>query len=117
MTADKPKPPPGTKAAGRAVFRDVTGSYELSQTELATLRELVRCVDDLDRLAAIVAVDGPMLGERVHPALVEARQLRLVMARLVAAMRLPDENDERPQRRGSPRGVYASRKLSRLPGA
>lgn len=120
MPTDKPKPPRGTRSAGRAVWLDVTARFELTQTELVTLREVVRTVDNLDRLAAVVEHDGPMVGggERVHPALVETRQLRLVLARLVAALRLPDEDtDERPQRRGSPRGVYAARKLSRLPGA
>ena len=44
---------------------------------------------------------------------VEARQLRISLARLVGALRLPagDEDDQpagrRPQRRGGARGVYA----------
>jgi hypothetical protein len=52
-------------------------------------------------------------GTRTHPAVIEARQQRLTLARLLAALRLPagDEQDvqpnRRPQRRSGARGVYA----------
>ena len=59
---------------------------------------------------------GPGLTQRVHPAIVEARQLRIALARLSASLRLPagEEGDEpqhlrRPQRRGAARGVYGVR--------
>jgi len=92
------------------------GRYELEQHEEALLREMVRCVDQLDDLHAITAreglvVEGPH-GSKVHPALTAAQQQRIVLARLAAALRLPagDENDpaagRRPQRRSGVRGVY-----------
>ncbi len=77
------------------------------------LKEIVRTVDQLDELAAAVANDGAMVDGRVHPGLVESRNLRGVLARLLSSLRLPsgDEDDElqrrRPQRRGAARGVYA----------
>ncbi|MDQ3274292.1 MAG: hypothetical protein M3Q39_04480 [Actinomycetota bacterium] len=40
-----------------------------------------------------------------HPALVESRQQRLALARLLIALRLPDREEQRPQRRGL-RGGY-----------
>ncbi|MFC5208610.1 hypothetical protein ACFPM0_18860 [Pseudonocardia sulfidoxydans] len=43
---------------------------------------------------------------RVHPAVIEARQQRLTLARLVASLRVPDDGDVRPQRRGAARGFY-----------
>lgn len=95
--------------------------YELEQHEVALLREMVRTVDLLDDLAAIVAaegtmVPGPGLTQRVHPAIVEARQMRIALSRLSASLRLPagEEGDQpahlrRPQRRGAARGAYGIR--------
>jgi hypothetical protein len=108
-----PSAPKGAGPSGLALWRDVLGKYELEEHELALLREAVRTVDDLDALAAVTARDGVTLGARVHPALVEARQLRIALARLVGSLRLPagDEDDQaagrRPQRRVGARGVYA----------
>ena len=110
-----PDPPSGTGPSGLALWRDVLGKYELEEHEVALLRECVRTVDELDVLAAVVAAEGltSKTGAKVHPALVEARQLRIGLARLVAALRLPagDEEDQaagrRPQRRVGARGVYA----------
>ena len=77
-------------------------------------------MDTLDALEARVASDGPLLGssqgDRAHPALVEARQQRIALARPLAALRLPagEESemagqDRRPQRRQGVRGVYGIR--------
>jgi hypothetical protein len=91
----------------------VLGKYDLEEHELALLREAVRTVDDLDVLAAVVAKEGVTLGQRVHPALIEARQLRIALARLLGVLRLPagDEDDpavgRRPQRRVGARGIYS----------
>jgi hypothetical protein len=113
MNTKIPTVPPGTKASGRRLWRDVLGKYELEEHELAMLREMVRTVDLLDSLAAIVEKDGPMVGGRMHPALVEARQLKIALARLIAALRLPageeGEQERRPQRRVGARGVYGIR--------
>lgn len=95
--------------------------WELEPHELAMLRELVRVIDALDRLHAIVKRQGVTIdspgGLKVHPALVEARQLGIAQARLTAALRLPDgaEGDEsagRRQRRVGARGVYGLRAVS-----
>ena len=114
--AGKPRisaPPKGSKASGSALWRDVLGKYDLEEHELALLREACRTVDDLDTLAAVVAAEGMTVGAKVHPAVVEARQLRIALARLLGALRLPagDEEDQlsgrRPQRRVGARGVYS----------
>ncbi|SFO52706.1 hypothetical protein SAMN05216207_107811 [Pseudonocardia ammonioxydans] len=90
----------------------VLGDFELEEHELALLREAVRCVDTLDQLDAIVRADsGPIdPSGRVHPGVVEARQLRVTLARVLAALRLPsgDEDEARPQRRAGVRGTYAT---------
>ncbi len=113
-----PEPPEGTKAAGRKLWESILAEYELEQHELRLLVEMVRVTDQLDELDAIVRRDGLMVPgangvDRVHPGAVEARQARICLARLSAAMRLPAGDAEgdlqkgarRPQRR-STRGVY-----------
>lgn len=90
--------------------------YHLDEHEAALLVEACRTVDLLGRLDAAVRRDGPLVdstqGTRAHPAAVEARQQRIALARLLAALRLPagDDGDEqagaRPQRRVGARGVY-----------
>ena len=116
MAQKAPSPPRGTGKAGAALWRAVLAEYELEQHELLLLREAVRTVDVLDELTERVAQDGPVLvssqGDRAHPALVEARQQRITLARLLAALRLPageegeQGTDRRPQRRVGVRGVY-----------
>ena len=78
--------------------------------------ELVRVVSRLDRLDDAIRSDGVLTKEgKAHPALVEARQQQIVMSRLLATLRLPEDWDlaegSRPQRRGSARGAYGPREL------
>ncbi len=113
---ETPEPPAETGQSARRLWSEVVGRFELDEHELALLTEAVRTIDLLDRLASVVDADGPMVtsarGERViHPAAIEARQQRVVLTRLVASLRLPEDSDVdiRPQRRGSARGAYAIR--------
>lgn len=114
-----PRPPAGTKAPGKRLWKAVLEEFELDEHELAMLREAVRTVDMLEDLAGIVKKEGAMVdtpqGRKIHPALVETRQLRIALARLLAALRLPagDEEENRPQRRVGVRGVYNGLKLAR----
>jgi hypothetical protein len=109
-----PKPPEGSGTAGRRLWRSITGEYELAEHELALLRQAVHVADVCAQLQAVVEAEGPLaanrLGERkAHPALVELRAQRLLLARLVVALRVPlgdEEQGPRLQRRGI-RGVYA----------
>jgi len=97
----------------------VVADYSLDEHEVVMLIEAVRTVDLLDLLDVAVRRDGPLLegpqGTRAHPAAVEARQQRIVLGRLLAALRLPsgEAGDEklsaRPQRRSGARGVYGIR--------
>jgi hypothetical protein len=114
-------PPEWAAESGRRLWSSILGEYELEEHELALLREMVRTVDLLDGLAEQVRSDGlmvpgPGLTMRVHPAAVEARQARIALARLAAALRLPAGEEEdvqkgarRPQRRAGARGVYGIR--------
>lgn len=115
----KIKPPIGTKAHGRRLWASVMDNFELEEHERALLIEAVRTVDLLEVLNARLREDGPLVetghGTKAHPAAVEARQQRIALARLLAALRLPsgDEGDHlgsaRPQRRVGVRGVYGIR--------
>ena len=117
----RPRPPAELKTSGRKLWNAVQAEYELEQHETQLLREMCRAADTLDRLATVVAEEGEMLLDRfeqprVHPALVESRQLKVTYARLSAALRLPsgEEGDHqadarRPQRRVGVRGVYPIR--------
>ncbi len=123
MTTKSPPPPTGTGPAGRHLWRSLLADYELAEHELTLLRQAVRVVDLCDDLQHVVDAEGPMaetrLGDvRVSPAVVELRQQRLALARLIVALRVPlgDAEDQTPastpsatvarlQRRGL-RGVY-----------
>ncbi|MGB0970947.1 MAG: hypothetical protein ACPGVG_08290 [Mycobacterium sp.] len=88
-------PPKGTRLNGQAVWSAVLARYELEPHEQALLREIVRSVDDLDRLAG-AATKQPAISRDgyINPALNEARQLRSVLATLVGALRLPTGPDD-----------------------
>lgn len=96
------KTPAGLKAGGRKLWRSVTDDYELGEHELSILLEAARTVDALDELQRIVREEGVTnvspQGVRAHPALVEARQQRVTLAKLVASLRIPLEEDESPGR-------------------
>jgi hypothetical protein len=111
--------PAGLRSPGRRLWSSVVDDFELDEHERAVLLEACRTVDSLDLLDAAVRRDGPIVaspqGERAHPALVEARQQKIALARLVAVLRLPAgaEDDQaegrRTPRRVGARGVYGIR--------
>lgn len=107
--------PAGAHAAGKRLWRAVLAEYQLEEHELLLLRQAVRVADMCDDLQALVDVEGPLREGRAHPALVELRQQRLMLARLVVALRVPmgeqDAEAPRTQYRGL-RGVYSPRAVS-----
>jgi hypothetical protein len=111
--------PKGIGKAGRALWRAVTGEYDLGEHERLMLVEACRIADRLDRLHAEaesseVTVTNHRGDLAPHPALVEARLQAIALTRLVASLRLPagDEDEPgRPQRRGAARGAYGLRAL------
>lgn len=111
-----PRAPAGLRAAGTRLWRAVLADYELDEHELTLLRQAVRVADLCDQLQTVVETEGPMITDaqqqpRTHPAAVELRQQRIVLARLIVALRVPlgeesDTGGPRTARRGL-RGVYA----------
>ena len=97
--ARRPRPPKGLGEAGKGLWRSILGdlgpSWELDARELHLLGRACRCADELEALEAAVDRDGATVegskGQTVaHPALSEARQLRLVQLRLLGALELLD---------------------------
>lgn len=101
--------PRGLKAAGKKLWEVSTAEFEWADHELALLEEACRVRDRIVELDAAVVSDGLMLsssqGSRVHPAVGEARQQRLALARLLATLRIPGLEEDAPAARGV-RGVY-----------
>ncbi|UYP19777.1 hypothetical protein OED52_04255 [Rhodococcus sp. Z13] len=87
----------------------IVAEYELTEHELQILREAVRTVDLLDTLHKVAGEEGPLAdssqGRRVHPAIVELRQQRITLARLLATLNIPTEDTTVR----APRGVYGIR--------
>lgn len=112
-----PRAPQGAGPSGRRIWRAVLGEFELDEHERALVTALVRQVDRLDALEALISEEGLMVSGhgtvKMHPAVIEARQSAIAVARISAALRLPSgEQDEGQgaaaggQRRGGARGVY-----------
>jgi hypothetical protein len=118
MPGDKVPPvPKGSGPSGRKLWRHVMGEYELDAPDELQLLQAVRCADLLDDLAA-EAAEAPLtvpnrFGEMVaNPLITEQRQQAIVLSRLIAALRLPaDEDDARRPQRRSFRGAYGVRGL------
>lgn len=89
--------------------------FELGQHEEAALLQACRIVDILDRLqeqitAGDVIVSSPQ-GLKANPAIVEFRQQSVTLAKCMASLRIPVEDDEgrMPQQRVGVRRTSAAR--------
>lgn len=92
----KPRPPARLSAAGRHIWREVVGAYELRSDELLLLEKVCRTADEAARLDEAVR-DAPLLvagstGQpRAHPVFHEARQTRALLAALLKQLGLPND--------------------------
>jgi hypothetical protein len=111
-----PEAPAELGVSGRRLWDAALSDQEFDVHEELLLMEACRTADLLDRLAAEAAAGELTVtnqkGDRIaNPVVVEARQQKLVLARLLASLRLPSgEAGERPQRRGAARGSYGVRR-------
>ncbi len=105
--SDIPKAPAGAGSAGGRLWRAVLCEFELVEHELALLRQAVHVADLCEALQATVEREGLVRAGRPHPAMVELRQQRILLARLVVALRVPlgEQEDESGPRRTQYRGV------------
>jgi hypothetical protein len=111
-----PRAPKGAGPSGQRAWRAILGEFELDEHERALVTALVRQIDRLDELEELIEVEGLMVSGhgtvKMHPAVVEARQSAIAVARISAALRLPSgEQDGQDvpgwQRRTGARGVYS----------
>jgi hypothetical protein len=87
------------KALWKAVLADVPAGWDLDARELHLLEGACRCADELVLLDELVDRDGPVTAGskgqlRVHPALGEARALRLAQLRLLGAIQLQPPTEQ-----------------------
>lgn len=102
--------PAGLGEPGEMLWLATMERFELAAHEAALLEEACRVRDRVFELRAAVSADGLMLespqGLRLHPAVGEERQQKLVLARLLATLSIPGmDEDELPPSTGV-RGVY-----------
>jgi len=71
------------------LWRAVVERWDLDPHEALLLRQVWRTADVCERLEAVVAAEAPSSSVASRHAVVELRQQRLTLARLIAALRLP----------------------------
>lgn len=103
--------PADLTGAGLALWNELHADLEFQPHERQLVVELCRTVTVCEMLSKELAVLGPVIegqrGWRVSPILAELRQQRLVVARLVHTIGIPEPDGiDRPRHRGSVRGVY-----------
>lgn len=86
--------PSDLRQRGVKLWDALAGSHSLDGAQEVVLHEACRLADRLDLLSAEVLEDGPASGAARH-----ARDSAQAMARLIAALRLPDAAGRKPQAR------------------
>lgn len=108
--------PKGLGTAGKrlrkSILADLPNDWELDHREIELLELAARQADDLALLERAIKKEGAIstgsTGQTiVHPAILEARQARLAISRLVGLIELPD-GEERPATAATTRGRKAA---------
>jgi hypothetical protein len=109
-------------ARGQRLWDNLLGQDTSLEDEGNPMREVAltacRTADRVEHLEGLAATTDPVVegraGPMIHPLLAEVRQQAALLARLVAALRLPDEaTGKKPQRRQL-RGVQKPSAVSSL---
>lgn len=103
--------PRGTGPTGKAIWAAISRSFDLEPHETQVLRQIAMVADRIEQLDKAVTRDGVLVEGHVHPALIESRLQQVTLGRLLSILRLPDQEDHRPQRRGGFRGTYRLRQV------
>ncbi len=112
------KSPTGLGPAGKRLWREMLAAlppgWEFDQRELALLDQACRQADDVAALERAVKKDGRTvkgsIGQvRLHPAVVELRQGRVVLARLLGELSMPVESAEKGTTAAGKRGLRAAK--------
>lgn len=93
----KKRAPNGLQAAGKRLWDDISGSYDLRSDELRVLEDAAREADlvavmqaEIDAPGFQMLVAGSTGQTVVNPVVAEIRQHRTVIQRFLAALKLPD---------------------------
>jgi len=99
------KPVPADSVGLWGVIRE---RWQWSEHELVIVQQAERVSATCDQLSAIVEREGMLVTigghSQIHPALAELRQQQQALARLVVALRIPDEHAP-ASRRGQRRAI------------
>jgi|SRR5215211_695836 len=102
----RPRAPDGLGRAGKRLWASIVGEYELDSRELLVLEQAARQADAVQALEAEVSESG-IVGPgsrgqmRLSPTVVELRQARLALTKLLGELALPTPDEEMlPSRRG-----------------
>ena len=94
--------PTKLKTAGKRMWSDITGKYQLRPDELRILEDACREADLIDRLEAELGKPGVELTVRgsqgqpvANPLVTEIRQHRQTLKALTTSLKLPDEDEAR----------------------
>ncbi|ADL48485.1 hypothetical protein [Micromonospora aurantiaca (nom. illeg.)] len=104
-------PPAHLGDAGREFFVRVAADYDLTLPEEAALLQVAETIDALAAIEAAIRETGPVVNGRPSPLLVEARQQRAILVRLLGLLDLPI--DEAPAPRSGMAGSRAASKAAR----
>lgn len=107
------QPPDDLGEAGRAYWSRVVEEYDLGAVEEPALVQVCRTLDTLAALDEAVRTHGVVTDTgKVSPAIVEQRQQRAILVRLLGLLDLPVDDDERPSA-GGDAASRAARKAAR----
>lgn len=110
---EAPTPPDDLGDAGRAYWLRVVEEYDLGAVEEPALAQVCRTLDTLAALDEAVRTHGHVTDEgKISPAIVEQRQQRAILVRLLGLLDLPTDDDERPAA-GGDAASRAARKAAR----
>ncbi|MFD6172064.1 hypothetical protein [Streptomyces coeruleorubidus] len=94
-----PEPPGGLGPQAAQLWRDIVEGQQLRSDELRVLEDACREVDLIERMhielqTAPLVVKGSMGQDVANPLVQELRQHRGLVARLLASLKLRDEDEE-----------------------
>ena len=103
----KASPPMGLRLGGLRLWNRVLADYEMAEHEEAVLLQACRIVDVLDRLQLQIdthelVIESPQ-GSKVNPAVVEFRQQAVTLAKCMASLRIPLDDEQKIDRQAQQR--------------
>ena len=114
MSESETSAPAGLGASGLALWNSITEAFDLDVWDQQQLAQACRISDRLDAINEDLKT-SPLTFKNskgdivVHPLTVELRMSAQALQKIIAGLRLPDEEGGRTQRRGGARGSYGPR--------